>query len=295
MKKRPLPNLDVFLAIAEQGSLRAAARAMGVGPPAVSQQLKSLEALLGTSLFTRTTRSVHLTDAGKLLLSKAGPAYASLDEAISEVKGVARTDRGTVRITLPYGAFRLAFVPRLSAFRDAYPRIELAFSIEETFVDLLSEHFHAGVRLGDTIHEDMIAVRLTPPLNDAFFASPSYLAKHGTPAEPADLLQHNCINYRYKSSHQLYPWRFMRDGRELTVDVSGTVVVDSFEAAMEAARQGIGIAQNFRQEIERDLESKRLETVLDGYALERPGFYLYYPREYSKLGILRRLIDFLKA
>ncbi len=295
MKRRSQPSLEVFLAIVEHGSLRAAAKALGVGPPAITQQLKTLEALVGASLFARTTRSIQLTDAGKLLLSKAGPAFAELEEAIKEVQGAARTETGTLRLTLPHGAFRLALAPRLAAFQAAYPGIELILSIEEAFEDLISEHFHAGVRLGDSIHDDMIAIRLTPPLGDAFFAAPAYLKKHGRPTKPEDLLAHNCIRYQFKSSKAFYPWRFKTARQEVSVEVSGNLVVNSFEAAVEAARRGAGIAQNFRQEIEPDLMAGHLELLLEKHALKRPGFYLYYPREYAKLRILRLLINFLKS
>ena len=295
MTRLPYASLEVFLAIAEHGSLRAAAKALGVGPSAVSHQLKALEERIGASLYTRTTRSVHLTDTGRTLLARAGPALADVAGALSEIEGAARPHRGVLRLTLPYGAYRLALAPKLAAFRGAYPGIELELSFEEGFVDLLARRFHAGVRLGGTIHDDMIAVRLTPPLTDAFFAAPAYFEKHGRPQEPRDLLAHNCIRYRYIASGEIYAWRF-RDGEdEYTVDVKGTLTVDSFDAAVEAARQGAGIAQNFRQEIEADISGGALQTVLDGHATARPGFHLYYPREYSRLEILKVFIDFMRC
>lgn len=294
MAKLPIAGLEVFLAIAEHGSLRAAARALGVGPPAVSHQLKSFEQRLGVSLYTRTSRCVQLTDAGHALLGRAGPATAELADALNDVQGLAHSKKGSIRITLPYGAYRLALAPRLAAFRSRYPEIELELSFEEAFIDLVAERFHAGVRLGDTIQQDMIAVRLTPPLMDAFFASPVYLDSSGRPDEPPDLLQHNCIRYRYITSKRLYDWRFKGPSGDYSVAVSGTLTVNSFEAAVEAARQGVGIAQNFRQEIESDISAHRLETVLDEHTLQRPGFFLYYPSEYSRLEILRLFVDFVR-
>ena len=295
MDTRHIPNLDVFFAIAEHGTLRAAGKAIGLKPPAISHRLKVLEDGLGTKLFTRTTRSIELTDAGLLLLSRAGPARAEIDQALREVKGQADTEAGTLRLTIPFGAFRLTLASRLAEFRRIYPNIELDLSFEEAFVDLVAERFHAGIRLGGTIQNDMIAVRITPPLQDAFFASPEYLDEHGRPTKPSDLLNHNCIRYRYKSSRDFYPWRFKARRGAVSVAVSGGLVVDSFEAGMEAARTGLGIAQNFRQEIAADLESNQLETVLDRHTLQRPAFHLYYPREYAKLQILRALVDFLKG
>ena len=296
MSKLPYAGLEVFLAIAEQGSLRGAAKTLGVGPSAISHQLKALEHRIGTSLYTRTTRSVHLTDAGRALLARVGPALGEVAGALKDVEGAARIHEGTLRITLPYGAYRLALAPKLAAFRDAFPGIDVELSFEEAFVSLHGRHFHAGVRLGGTIHDDMIAVRLTPALTDAFFASPVYFDTHGRPEAPRDLLAHNCIRYRYIASQDFYPWRFV-DGEEeeYAVDVKGSLVVNSFDAAVEAARRGIGIAQNFREEIEADIADGTLQTVLDGHAVRRPGFFLYYPREYSRLNILKVFADFMRC
>ena len=295
MSKLPYAGLEVFLAIAEQGSLRGAAKALGVGPPAISHQLKALEARIGASLYTRTTRSVDLTDAGRALLARVGPALAEVAGALKEAEGASRTHEGTLRITLPYGAYRLALAPKLAAFRDAYPGIEVELSFEEAFVSLHGRHFHAGVRLGGTIHDDMIAVRLTPPLSDAFFASPAYFETHGRPDVPSDLLSHNCIRYRYIASQEIYPWRFKDGEEEFAVDVKGGLIVNSFDAAVEAARQGIGIAQNFREEIAADIADGVLQTVLDDYTVGRPGFFLYYPREYSRLKLLKVFVDFVRC
>jgi len=286
--------VEVFLAVAEQGRLRAAAKALGIGPPAVTQHLKALEQQLGVSLFTRTTRSVQLTDAGRLLLSRVAPATAELTSALDEARGMAQRVSGSLRITLPYGAYRLALAPKLAAFHATFPQIELEFFFQEAFVDLLDERFHLGVRLGGRVDQDMIAVPLTAPLRDAYVASPGYLAERGRPQVPEDLLAHNCVRYRYIASGGFYEWRFRGPGGSIQVAVSGSVIVSSFDAAVEAARQGLGIAQNFRQEIEEDLAAERLVAVLDDFTLERPGFCLYYPREYARLKVLRSFVDFMR-
>ncbi len=285
------PDLRVFLAVARTGSLRRAAEALGVGSPAVSQRLKALETEIGTRLFLRTTRKVELTEAGRLLLARAGPPLAELEDALLAVRGLSDTERGELRLTLPFGAFQLAFAPRLAAFQEAYPDIQLVFSFEEAFVDLIAEGYHAGVRLGGAIHGDMIAVPVTAPLKDAFVAAPSYLAKHGVPLVPEDLLAHRCIRYRYKKSGRFYPWRFRTADGEVEAQVTGTLIVDSFDAAIAAARSGCGIAQNFRSEVEEDLKAGRLESLLDDHAMERPAFCIYFPREYSRLRVLRALVE----
>ena len=288
------PELSVFFAVARYGSLRGAADHLGVGSPAVSQRLKALEAALGTQLFVRTTRSVELTEAGRLLLTRAGPATAEIEDALRAVRGLSTTERGELRITLPVGAFRLALSSRLPRFRDTYPDIQLDFSFEEAFVDLISEGYHAGVRLGGAIHGDMIAVPLTATLQDAFVAAPSYLLRYGSPETPDDLLKHNCIRYRYKTSGGQYPWRFQMPAEEIAVEVTGGMIVDSFDAGIEAARAGYGIAQNFRAEVKDDLESGRLVSLLDAYVMDRPAFHLYFPREYATLRVLRAFVDFFK-
>jgi DNA-binding transcriptional LysR family regulator len=294
MKRLPLSGLEVFLAVAGQGSLRAAATALGVQPPAVSHHLKAFEEEIGVSLFTRTTRSVQLTDAGRALLQKAAPAMAALSEALEDARGIGKARKGSLRLTLPYGAYRLAIAPKLAAFQRAYPEIELELSFNEAFVDIVAERFHAGVRLGDSIAADMIALRLTPPLRSAFFATPAYFEAHGRPQHPRDLLRHNCIHYRFINSKKLYEWRFTGPEGEYDVNVTGGLILNSFEAVMEAARDGLGIGQNFRAEIRGDLKAGRLETVLDDFVTERPGFFLYFPRENARLAILRVFIDFMK-
>ncbi len=288
------PDLSVFFAIAHHGSLRGAGDFLGIGSPAVSQRLKVLETALDTRLFLRTTRSVELTEAGRLLLARAGPAATEIQDALRAVRGLSTTERGQLRITLPNGAFRLALAPRLAQFSEAYPDIELALSFEEAFVDLISEGFHAGVRLGGAIHGDMIAVPITAPLQDAYVAAPCYLSRRGTPETPDDLLSHNCIRYRYKSSGLPYPWRFQTPAGETSVEVAGGLVVDNFDAAIEAARAGCGVAQNFRAEVSDDLETGQLVSLLDAYAMNRPAFHLYFPREYATLRVLRAFVDFFK-
>ena len=291
----PMAGLEVFLAVAEAGSLRAAARALGVRPPAVSQQLKALETEIGVTLFTRTTRSISLTDAGRALLRRARPAVGEIGGALEEARGIGAATRGQLRLTLPYVAHQIALAPRLAAFHAAYPEIELELSFDDAFVDVVAEGFHGGIRLGDLIQEDMIALRLTPPIKVAYFAAPTYLARHGRPATPADLLRHNCIRYRYIASRRIAEWQFQEAGGLTGVKVSGSLIVDNTSALVGAARDGLGIAWLFRPAVEADLAAGRLESLLEPYAPERPGYFLYYPKENARLQIMRRFIDFMKS
>ena len=289
-----MPALEAFLAVARHGSLRRAAAALGVQPPAVSYQLKVLEDELGVALFTRTTRSVRITDAGRMLLNRVQPAMSQLGEALEEARGMGRVRRGALRITLSYLAHQLVIAPRLGAFQATYPEIELELSFNEAFVDIVAEGFHAGVRMGDHIHEDMIAVRLTPPLKETFFASPAYLDRHGRPRHPEDLLQHNCIRYRYISTQRLADWQFHGKEGVTGVDVRGNLIVNSATALVDAARDGLGITWLFQPVIAADLEAGLLETVLDDYAIERPGYFLYYHRGNARLEVWRAFVEFMK-
>jgi DNA-binding transcriptional LysR family regulator len=288
----PAGGLEVFLAVAEQRSLRGAARALGVQPPAVSYRLRALEDQIGVSLFARTTRSVRLTEAGRRLLKRVRPAMAELGQAVAEARGMGKTRKGTIRVTLPYFAYELAIAPRLAAFQRRYPDIELELSFDEAFVDIVAEGFHAGVRIGDRIEEDMIAVRLTPPLKSVYFASPDYLERHGRPQRPHDLLRHNCIRYRYIASQRIAAWPFKGGA---TVDARGSLIVNSTTALLQAARSGLGIGWLFRQNVADDLRSGRLASVLDDFAIERPSLFLYYPKGHSRLEILRVFVAAMRG
>ena len=290
----PMAGLEVFLAVAAHGSLRAAARALGVQPPAVSHQLKAFEAEIGVTLFTRTTRSVRLTDAGRALLQRARPVVEDLEGALEEARGIGAATTGRLRLTLPTVAYEITLAPYLAAFQAAYPEIELDLSFDDALVDIVAEDFHGGVRLGDLIQQDMIALRLTPPLPVTYFAAPSYLQHRGRPLVPQDLLGHSCIRYRYIGSKRLAEWEFQGAEGPTKVKVRGGLIVNSTSALIGAARDGLGIAWLFRPAIEEDLASGRLESLLEPYAPERPGYFLYFPKENGRLEIMRRFIDFMK-
>jgi DNA-binding transcriptional LysR family regulator len=294
MQRLPLDELEVFLAIADAGSLRAAAATLGVQPPAISSRLKIFENRIGVSLFARTTRSVQLTDAGRALLRRARPALGDLRDALEEARGIGNARKGTIRLTLPYRAYQLAVAPKLAAFQQAYPEIELELSFSEGLVDIRGQGFHAGMRLGDYLEADMIAVRLTPGLKGAYFASPAYLAKHGRPTQPRDLLSHNCIRYRRINSRTIAEWEFKGPEGIYSVAVRGNLIFDSFPAVVEAALAGLGIGWSLRPGVAAELASGRLVSLLDRHIPDRPGFFLYYPRENARLEILRLFVEFMR-
>ncbi len=294
MRRLPFNGLEVFLAVAEHGSLRRAANALGVQPPAISYRLKALEERIGTVLFVRTTRSIKLTDAGRSLLNRAKPAITELGEAIEDARASGSVRKGTVRLTLPYVAYEMTVARKLAAFQRHYPEIELELSFDEAFVDIVSQGFHAGVRLGEQIREDMIAVRLGPPFREMVCAAPSYLDVHGRPDRPEDLLRHNCIRYRYISSKRFAEWQFdCADGIK-TIDVKGNLIVDSTTALIDAARAGIGIGWLFQPSVDDDLRAGTLESVLESHSIERPGYFLYYPRANARIEVLRAFVEFIR-
>ena len=294
MSRLPISGLEVFLAIAEHRSLRRAAEALSVRSPAISYQLKALEDRIGAPLFIRTTRSVQLTDAGRSLLARAQPAMTELGEALEDARTSGAARKGTVRLTLPYLAYQLTIAKRLAAFQSKFPEIELELSFNEAFEDIASEGFHAGVRLGDHIRDDMIAVRLCPPIKDVVFAASSYFEQHGRPEQPKDLLRHNCIRYRYIASKRFAEWQFHGAEGITTIDVRGNLIVNSTNALINTARAGLGIGWLFRPSVEDDLRAGRLESVLDNYAIERPGYFLYYPKANARIEVLRVFIDFMR-
>ncbi len=291
----PLTTLEVFTAIARHGSLRAAAEALDIKPSTVSHQLKTLEAQLGTALFIRTTRSVSLTEAGRALIRGAGPAFDQLSEAVESARSTGHAARGTLKLAMPEFAYHLYVSPVLQSFCAACPEIELELSLTDALSDILGEELHAGFRLGDRIAEDMVAVRLTGPLQLAVLASPEYLETHGTPAVPRDLLDHSCIRYRFQSAGRIAPWSFMGPEGEYTVDVQGNLITNTLPASIDLARQNLGLVFTFRDYVAGQIASGELVPVLEDHLGTTPGIYIYFPREYRTMMPLRLFMEHLKA
>ena len=295
MMRAPISGIEVFLAIVRQGSLRAAARSLGVGAPAVSHQLKALERKIGVDLLVRTTRSIELTDAGRTLLAGTAPAFEEIIEAIEGTRVIGKSNSGTLRLTLARSAYKMILAPVLADFQARYPDVCLDLSINEGLVDIVKEGFHAGFRLGDRLSTDMVAVRLTGPLTPAYSAAPSYLAAFGRPTHPRDLLNHKCVRYKLVTANRIWDWQFVEDGQTKIVDPPSRLVFDSMQSVMLAVRDGHGIGWSLRAVIEDDLQAGTLETVLDSYVTQLPPFYLYFPEQNRRLGLLRLFIDFLTS
>ncbi len=293
MLRSPVNGIEVFLAIVQHGSLRAAAKSLGVGAPAVSHQLKALERRIGVDLLVRTTRSVELTDAGRTLLEGTGPAFREIAEAIENSREIGKAKTGTLRLTLPRSAYKIIIAPVLAEFQAAYPDVCLDLSISEGLVDVVRDGFHAGFRLGDQLTTGMIALRLTEPLTPSYSAAPSYLDRYGRPQHPRDLLTHKCIRYKYISANRIGDWQFRENRQTITVDPPVKLVFDSMQSVMQATRDGHGIGWSLRVIIDDHLKSGALETVLDPFVTELPPFYLYYPEQNRRLELFRLFVDFL--
>lgn len=291
----PLSTLEIFDAIAREGSFKGAARRLGLQPSTVSHQLKSLEEQLGVALFIRSTRSVSLTEAGRALMRGAGPAFDQLGEAVDAARSTGHVARGKLKLAMADHVYDLYVAPHLKSFGAAYPDIELELAISDALADLSGQELHAGFRIGDRIAQDMIAIRMTQPLELAVVASPDYLAAHGTPDVPADLLNHNCLRYRFHTSGTIAAWSFARDEGEFTVDVGGNLIVNTLPATMDMTRRGLGLMYTFRDYCQTDIDAGSLVSVLDDHLPQIPGIYLYFPREYRNMLTLRLFMEHLKA
>lgn len=291
----PLSTLEIFDAIAREGSFKGAALRLGLKPSTVSHQLKTLEEQMGTALIIRTTRSLSLTEAGRALLRGAGPAFDQLADAVETARSIGHAPRGSLRLAMTDFVYELYVGPALPSFREAYPDIEIEMQFTDALTDLLAEELHAGFRLGDRIAPDMVAVRISMAEPLAVFASPTYLKKHGTPKIPSDLLDHQCIRYRFPTSGQIAPWTFQGDGEDYTVAVKGSLVVNTLPAVVELATRGHGLIFTFKDYCAGQVKKGMLVPVLEDHIGKTPGTYIYFPREYQNMVPLRLFVDHLKS
>ena len=289
-----LEGLTVFIAVAESGNFAAAGLQLGLSRSAVSLAVRRMEDRLGVTLFTRTTRSVGLTEAGQRLFRHASPLLADLDAGLSEVADLGKGPSGTLRISVPRIAVPLVIEPILAEFAKTAPRVTLEIVAEDGLVDLARDGFDAGIRLGDQVDADLVGLNLTGPLTWQIVASPDYLEAHGTPQTPDDLVNHACIGYRYTSSPQLYQWDLLKNGRLTPFNVQGRVIVNDYASKPVAARQGLGLAYDLETTFSEDVRAGRLVPVLTPFTQTSEGFFLYYPHRHQVMPKLRALIEVCK-
>ena len=293
-----LSELNAFLSVARAGGFRDAARASGASPSGLSEAVRRLEARLGVRLLNRTTRSVAPTEAGARLLERLGPAMSEVEAALDVVNLFRGGPAGTLKLNVPVSAARLVLPAILPGFLAAYPEIQLEIAAEDNFVDVIASGCDAGIRYDERLEQDMIAVPIGPRIQRfATGAAPGYLARHGTPEHPSDLLRHNCIRGRF-SSNALNPWEFERDGEIVRVEPSGQLVVRigaGTDLAVDAAIAGTGIINLFEGMLQPHFDSGALVPVLRDWWQPFSGPFLYYPGRRLVPAPLRAFIDYVKA
>ncbi|WP_404345454.1 LysR family transcriptional regulator [Vreelandella venusta] len=277
MAKRNFNDLQAFVMVAREGSFTRAATRLGVTQSALSQTIRNLENQLDIRLLARTTRSVTPTQAGERLLASVGRHFDDIEAELSLLTEFRDKPVGTVRITCGDHVLRNVLLPKLTPLLRQYPDIHMEFDVNYGFRDIVADRFDAGVRLGDTIDKDMIAVPISTELRMAAVASPAYFKRNSRPQSPHDLIHHNCINQRFPSSGGLYVWEFEHRGQELNVRVEGQLVLNTSTAIVDAAVQGLGIAFLPEDEFSPHLQEGRLERVLEEWCEPFAGYYLYYP------------------
>jgi DNA-binding transcriptional LysR family regulator len=291
MRREDFSDLVAFVAIAEQRSFKKAADKLGVSSSALSHTMKALEARLGVRLLQRTTRSVAPTDAGERLLASLRPAMASIEEAVATTLTQRATPSGNLRITVSRTAALRLLVPKLPAFCREHPGVTLELSVADHWVDIVESRFDAGVRLGESVAKDMIAVQIGPPERAAVVGSPDYFRRHPPPQTPHDLAAHDCVNYRFVGSGALYRWEFEHAGRALTVATEGSFICNDADLLVAAALSGLGLVYSWESEVAAHLASGALVRVLGDWCAPFPGNYLYYPSGRHMTPALRAFVD----
>jgi DNA-binding transcriptional LysR family regulator len=285
--------LNAFAAVIEHHSFVRASAHLGITPSALSQTIRQLEERLGVRLLHRTTRSVAPTSVGERLYARFRPSVDELDAAVAEAVSTRERPAGLVRINAPRMAVAGLIAPRLARFHRANPDVILDITTDNALADIVAGRFDAGIRLGELLEKDMIAVRLTGDMEMMAVASPDYLARHGTPESPGDLHRHACVNWRWPTDGSLYRWEFEENGREIEVSVNGPLIANDVELVLEAALQGLGIAYTSHERIEGWCREGRLIRILERYSPKFPGAYLYYPSRRQQSPALRAFIECL--
>ncbi|WP_459206701.1 LysR family transcriptional regulator [Pseudomonas sp. MLB6B] len=277
MAKPNFNDLLAFVTVAREGSFTRAAAVLGITQSALSQTISGLEARLQIRLLTRTTRSLSLTAAGERLLAAAGHRFDAIQTELDELTQMRDKPAGTVRITSGDHILRTTLLPKLTPLLLEYPDLHIEFDVNYGLRDIVADRFDAGVRMGDTLDKDMIAMPITPPLRMAVVASPAYFAIRPKPKTPKDLLAHRCINQRMQTSGGLYVWDFENKGRQVNVRVEGQLIFNTSPNIADAALAGLGVAWLPEEEFAPHLEEGRLVRVLEDWCPAFAGYYLYYP------------------
>jgi DNA-binding transcriptional LysR family regulator len=277
MRREDLADLTAFLAVAEERSFTRAAAKLGESQSSLSQIVRRLEARLGLRLLTRTTRSVAVTEVGQQLIDTLRPAIDEIEAKLTALSELREKPSGTVRITTGRHAAETILWPALTRLARVYPDVRVEVSIDSALRDIVAEGFDAGIRLGEQVAKDMIAVRIGSDLRMAVVGAPTYFVDHPRPVAPHELTKHRCINIRLPTAGGIYPWEFGKDGRELNVRVEGPFVFNDMPLVLQAATAGLGLAMVFEDQATALVAEGRLERVLADWCPSFAGYHLYYP------------------
>lgn len=287
-------DLAVFAVVARTRSFTRAAAELGMSPSALSQTVRTLEERLGYRLLTRTTRSVSPTEAGARLLATVAPRLAEIDTELLALGELRDKPAGTVRITASQYAADTVVWPKLAGVLDDYPDLRLELVSDNGFVDIAAQGYDAGVRLGESVEKDMVAVRIGPDSRLLPVASPAYFARHPAPATPQELIRHSCINLRLIGSGTIYAWEFAQDGRPLRVRVDGQLTFSSIDLSVDAALRGFGIAFVPEEAVRAPIERGELVAILDAWCPPVTGFHLYYPSRRQQSPAFQIIVEALR-
>jgi DNA-binding transcriptional LysR family regulator len=295
MPRFRLNDLAAFATVAKTRSFTAAAAELSVSPSALSHALRLLEERLGVRLLARSTRSVAPTDAGAALLDRLTPALAEIEAGLGDLAAFRAEPEGIVRLTTFHWVASTFLARRLPGFLAAHPGITVQVTVDDKLQDIVADGFDAGLRFGDDVEKDMIAVRVSPPLRHLVVATPAYWDRHGRPNHPRELRGHACIAYHNLSSGSISPWEFEKNGRELRQRIEGPLICNSADLALSMVREGGCVSLNMAEDLAEDLAERRLEAVLEDWCPPFDGVFLYHPSRRQTPRVLRALIDFLKV
>ena len=294
MRKGDFSELAVFIAVAEEGSFTRAAAKLGLSQSALSYAVRMLEERLKVRLIARTTRSLSLTDAGERLLHSLRPAFDHIDNELAALTALRDKPAGTIRITTFRHAARTVLWPVLLKLLPEYPDIAVEITVDEGLTDIVAGRFDAGIRVGEQVEKDMVAVRVSPDIRMAVVGSPSYFASRAVPRTPRDLSDHKCVSYRQSTGGGLYAWEFERDGVELEVRVNGPLVINDGEMLATAALGGLGLVYTFETQVAQHVAEGRLIRVLEDWCPPFSGYHLYYPSRRQQTPAFALLLEALR-
>lgn len=294
MARQQMADLQAFLVVARERSFTRAASQLGVSPSALSHTVRGLEERLGVRLLTRTTRSVAPTEAGERLVRSIGPQFGEIEAAVERLSDLRDKPAGRIRISSVDHAAQTILWPKLATYLAEYPDVQVEVVSDNTLMDIVAEGFDAGVRMGERLARDMIAVPIGPDIRMAVVATPKYFERYGKPKAPEELSEHNCINLRLPTLGGIYAWEFEKAGREINIRVEGQLTVNDIAVIRRAALEGVGLAFIPEDYVSPDIEEGSLVEVLAPWSPPFPGYHLYYPSRRQQSPALALLVEALR-